>query len=183
VDGQATQVTGIGPELAIGLIQAALFAVSTFLFRLEPRRSLAVWVLACVVGTVAQALLGPALNRYTPNITIYVSYVSLAVILTWGVGLTAIHAAHLWLARVLGRPPGLGLFTVAFVPIMIVLETVGSNVIRMKLDRYEQYQPLMPALNAMHAPAWLYGFYVVFGLVFYAAARALGLSSSARRPT
>ncbi len=157
------------PEIQILAIIAAVFAIATFAAGQDPRRNGLVLLAACGTGFAAQFLLGPELNRYTPNIRIYFSYVSLAAVLTWGAGLLSIYAAHLLAARLLKRPPTLWLYCLVGVPILIVLEMTGSNAISMKLYNYQSYTPLMPAVNAMHAPAWLYGYYVVVALAFYAA--------------
>ncbi len=161
------------PEIQILAIIAAVFAIATFAAGQDPRRNGLVLLAACVTGFAAQLLLGPELNRYTPNIRIYFAYVSLAAVLTWGAGLLSIHAAHLLAAKLLNRRPTWWLYCLVGVPILIVIEMTGSNAISMKLYNHRSYTPLMPAVNAMHAPAWLYGYYVVVALVFYSALKPI----------
>jgi hypothetical protein len=162
------------PELKIFLIEALLMVFFTLLLKQDIRRNVLVFLLACAFGYLAQAALGRELNRYTPNIRIYFGYVSLAVILTWGVGLSAIHAMHRWVAGRLGRKPGLGIYYACGVPIIMILEFTGSNIVHMKLHDFRRYIPLMgSSLNAMHAPAWLYAYYILAATLFYFAVRAM----------
>ncbi len=167
-------------ELKLLLILIFLFFVQIHLLRLDPRRTMRIFSFACVIGVIAQLLLGRELNLYTPNITLYVSYVSVAVIMTWGAGLTSIWAIHAWLRRMRGIPAGLGAYTVCGIPVLIALEFIGSNIIGMKLHDYGQYTALMPYINAMHAPKWLYAYYVASALIFFYSSRALGLYSEDR---
>jgi hypothetical protein len=167
-------------ELKLVLILIFLFFVQIHLLRLDPRRTIRIFSFACAIGVIAQLLLGRELNLYTPNITLYVFYVSAAVIMAWGAGLTAIWAIHAWLMRMHGIPASLGAYTVCGIPVLIALEFTGSNIIRMKLHDYRQYTALMPYLNAMHAPKWLYAYYVAFALIFFFSSRALGIYSEDR---
>ena len=147
-------------EFELLLILILSFFVHIYLLRQDPRRTFHIFSFSCALGLIAQILLGRELNLYTPNITLYVSYVSVAVIISWGVGLTTLWATHTWLARILRISPGLGTYTLCGIPILILLEFTGSNIIRMKLHNYRQYTALMPYLNAMHAPMWLYAYYI-----------------------
>ena len=146
--------------------------------------------LACVTGWLAQLALGPGMNLYTPNISLYVSYVSVAVILAWGVGLTSMWALQIALCRFTRGRPNLLLFLLSAVPSMLILEYIGSNVLIMRLHDFHRYQPLMPSLNSMRAPVWLYGYYALIAILFYAMFYAMltalrintGDWSRARRP-
>jgi hypothetical protein len=60
-------------------------------------------------------------------------------------------------------------------PVILILETIGSNLIVMKLHGYTRFSPLMPALNAMHAPVWLYVYYLFVAFVFYYCLKALSM--------
>jgi hypothetical protein len=162
-------------ELKLVLILIFLFFVQIRLLRLDPRRTVRIFSFACAIGVIAQLLLGRELNLYTPNITLYVSYVSVAVIMAWGAGLTSIWAIHSWLRRMRGIPAGLGAYTLCGIPVLIALEFAGSNIIKMKLHDYRQYAALMPYINAMHAPKWLYAYYVASALVFFYSSMALGI--------
>ncbi len=153
----------------------------TLLLKQDVRRNASVFLLACVAGFVAQFALGREINRYTPNITVYLGYVSLAVVLTWGIGLSAVYAMHHWAAGLLRRKPGLGAYYACGVPIVMILEFTGSNIVRMKLHNFHQYTPLMGRLNAMHAPVWLYAYYVLAATLFYFVLRALGLDRAGRK--
>jgi hypothetical protein len=164
-------------ELKLLLIVALLFCGYRYLLRQDSRRNAFIFLLSCATGLIAQAALGRGLNLYTPNITLYISYVSVAVILTWGAGLTSMYAAQNWLARVLGIDPGVGTYTLAGLPILVILEVIGSNVIRMKLHDYGAYEPLMPTLNAMHAPEWLYVYYILVTVLFYGMLKGLRIHS------
>jgi len=155
---------------------ASLFTGYRFVLRQDARCNAAVFGLACAWGGVAQALLGPRLNLYTPNITVYVSFVSVAAILTWGVGLSSVYAAHLLLARAMRSVPRFWHFLAVGVPVLIAVEWTGSNVIRMKLYDHASYPALLPPLNAMNAPAWIYAFYLAAGVLFYPGLKAVGLS-------
>jgi hypothetical protein len=167
-------------ELKLVLVLIFLFFVQIRLLRLDARRTIRIFSFACAIGIIAQLLLGRKLNLYTPNITLYVSYVSVAVIMAWGAGLTAIWAVHTWLVRMRGIPPGLGTYTLCGLPILIALELTGSNIIRMKLHDYRQYAALMPYFNAMNAPKWLYAYYITSAVIFFYASRALGIYSEDR---
>jgi hypothetical protein len=160
-------------EFKLLLVLAAVFCVYTFVFKQSFRSNALVFLLACAASIPTQLLLGPELNRYTPNITLYVRYVSLAVIVTWGIGLTSIHALHNWAARLLLVKPGMVLYLSCAIPVIIILEITGSNFIRMKLHNYARFSPLLPQANAMHAPVWLYVYYGVVAVVFYRVLRAL----------
>jgi hypothetical protein len=122
-------------------------------------------------------MLGRTLNLYTPNITLYVFYVSVAVIISWGAGLTSIWALHTWASRIFRIPPGLGTYTLCGIPILIALEWTGSNIIKMKLHDYRQYAAVMPFLNAMHAPKWLYAYYIILAVLFFYLLKFWGLYS------
>ena len=162
-------------EFKFVLILTFLFFAYIHLLQRDLRRTLQLFSLSCAIGLIAQILLGRELNLYTPNITLYVSYISVAVIMTWGAGLTTIWAIHTWLARILHISPGVGTYTLCGLPILILLEFTGSNIIRMKLHDYRQYTPLMPYLNAMHAPKWLYAYYIAFAMIFFYSSKALGI--------
>ncbi len=145
--------------------------------RLSIRKTRTVFALGCLVGFVAQLSLGPYFNRYTPNISLYVSYVSVAVILAWGTGLACIWMTHLFACRTFRLAPNLLTHLLSGVPVILVLEAIGSNIIVMKLHDYRRYESLMPMLNAMHAPAWLYGYYLLISFVFYFFLQALSMNN------
>lgn len=48
-------------------------------------------------------------------------------------------------------------------------------VINMKLHDYLDYSPLMPQVNAMHAPPWLYGYYAIIQFLLYGLLKTLGI--------
>ena len=148
------------------------------------RRNLGVFGLALATGLLVQLPLGPKLNFYTGNITLYIGYVSIAVILTWGIGLTSIYAVHVWAAERLRTASHPGIFFCSALPLIVVIEFIGSNVIRMKLHNYREYASLMPQLNSMHAPAWLYAYYGGVAIAFYYLLKPLGflVPAPARRP-
>jgi hypothetical protein len=162
-------------EFKLACVLAVVFSVYTFIFRQDLRRNARVFLLACLSGFAVQLTLGRELNLYTPNITLYLSFVSIAVIVTWGIGLTSVYAAHLWVARLLRIQPGAVLFSLCCLPIIAVLEFTGSNVVHMKLHNYMDYSPLMPQVNAMHAPAWLYAYYAIVQFLFYGLLKTLGI--------
>lgn len=168
------------PEFELVGIAAAVLAISRYVSRQGPRRIVLVFFLACLTGFAAQLLLGREMNLYTPNIRLYVSYVSLAVIVTWGIGLLTIYAVYLWAACRLRIRSSAVLFFLCSLPVIVALEFVGSNVLRMKLHDYTRYSPLMPMLNSMHAPAWLYGYYGLIACLFYLLLKALGLERESR---
>jgi hypothetical protein len=136
-----------------------------------------VFALGCAWGAVFQPFLGPRMNLYTGNVSWYIGYVSVAVILVWGIGLTSVYSAHLLVARLAGARPRFRHFAVVSAPVVTLLEVVGSNVIQVKLQDHDSYRALMPALNAMNAPAWLYLFYLVVGGSFYAVILACRLDA------
>jgi hypothetical protein len=127
------------------------------------------------MGFIAQLALGREMNRYTPNITIYISYVSLAVIVAWGTGFSLLWAFHSWLDERFKISAGLGTYCVCGIPMLIGLEIIGSNVIKMKLYNFHQYAALIPSLHTMNAPIWLYIYYIVTAIVMFYIAKALGL--------
>lgn len=157
---------GSGDVKLLGVL-AVVLGLYRWILPGEFRRLVALFFVGCAVGVPAQVVLGREINSYTSNIGLYVGYVSLAVIVTWGIGLSAIYALHIVVARAIGRRLGLGLYFACTVPLIIVIETVGSNIVRMKLHNYREYNSLMPALNAMHAPAWLYAYYGLIAVIFY----------------
>jgi hypothetical protein len=160
-------------EFRLALIVVLLFGAYTFLLRQNLRHNFSVFLLACITGFIVQLPLGRELNLYTLNVTIYIWYVSLAVTVTWGVGMTSVYAVDTWLARVRHRTPGLGTLSICGLPILVILEFIGSNVVRMKLHDFRRYSPLMPALNSMHAPPWLYAYYIAVALFFFYSLKAL----------
>jgi hypothetical protein len=164
-----------GSELGLLAIIAICLAVYSLAFRQELRCLGTVFALGCAWGAACQPFLGARMNLYTANVSWYVGYVSVAVILIWGIGLTSVYSAHLLLARLLGGRPRFRHYAIVSAPVVTALEAVGSNVIRVKLRDHTSYQALMPALNAMNAPAWLYLFYLVIGALFYAAVLACRL--------
>ena len=163
-------------EIKLAAIIACFLIGVTRWARQDLRKGLVVYVLGCGAGWLSQLALGAEMNRYTPNITLYASYVSVAVILAWGTGLSMMWAGQFIVARWLRRGPGLAMFLLAAVPVMTILESIGSNVIRMKLHNYHQYAPLMPQLNSMHAPVWLFVYYGVCAVLFYGALKALRIN-------
>ena len=169
-------------EAGLLVVLGIVFSVYTFVFRQNVRANAVVFLLGCAIGFLAQLPLGPELNRYTSNISLYISYVSVAVIITWGIGLTSFHAAHLWAARLAGVTPGLTLYFLCGVPIIAITEIIGSNVLSMKLHNYPAYSPLMPQFNAMHAPAWLYAYYGFIAWIFFYLLKALRIGAGDQRP-
>jgi hypothetical protein len=164
-----------GDEYRLALIVVILFVAYTFLLRQNLRHNFSIFLLACITGFFVQLPLGRDLNLYTPNITVYLWHVSLAVIVTWGAGLTSLYAVDTWLARVRGKAPGLCTLLLCGLPILVMLEFVGSHIVRMKLHDYRQYSSLMPALNCMHAPPWLYAYITGSALVFFYSLKALAI--------
>lgn len=161
----------IGIEAGLATVQVVLLLIYRYLFGYGCREMLRLMCLALGVGGLSQALLGPRLNLYTPNVTLYLVYVSVAVLLAWGVGLMLCHVVSRWLAKKLGWRYNAWLFTAVALCAIVVLEVIGSNVMHMKLHDHARYPPLLPALNAMHAPPWLYLHYFVSALLFHALAR------------
>jgi hypothetical protein len=175
-------------EIAQICIGVVVYCACTFLLRHNPRRNALVFLLACVAGLFAQLLLGTELNLYTPNIKLYLFHVSFYVIVTWGIGLMTVYSVHLWVSRVFGIRSTATLFFLCTLPIIIVIEFIGSNVIHVKLHNYQDYPPLMPVSNSMHAPVWLYGYYLIVQFLFYRLLKKLGLENmssvrSVTRPT
>lgn len=154
-------------ELTLFLIMMFLFPVYLFLLRMDRTRTFIVFFLAILWGFIAQLILGRSFNLYTSNITNYILYVSVAVLMTWGTALTSIWALHSWLTRVLRISPGLGIHALCGLPILILLEWIGSNIIKMKLHDYGEYTAVIPFLNAMHAPKWFYLYYITFAVLFF----------------
>jgi hypothetical protein len=157
-----------GSELGLLAIIATCLAVYTLAFRQQFRCLVAVFALGLAWGAAFQPLLGPRMNLYTAAVSWYVGYVSVAVVLTWGIGLTSVYSVHLLLARLLGARPRFRHYAIVSAPVVTILEVVGSNVIHVKLYDHATYAALVPGLNAMNAPAWLYLFYLVVGALFYA---------------
>jgi hypothetical protein len=170
-----------GSEVGLLSIIATCLAVYTIGFRQQFRCLVAVFVLGCAWGTVFQPFLGHRMNLYTANVSWYVGYVSVAVVLVWGIGLTSVYSAHLLLARLLGARPRFRHYAIVSAPVVTALEVVGSNVIHVKLADHNAYHSLVPALNAMNAPAWLYLFYLVVGAAFYAVVLACRLDGGVWR--
>jgi hypothetical protein len=50
---------------------------------------------------------------------------------------------------------------------MWILEYIGTNVLVMRLHDFHRYQPLMPSVDSMRAPFWLYEYYILVGVLFY----------------
>ena len=162
-------------ELGVIGIGLAVFATSISLLRQDPRRSGHVFLLACITGFIAQLPLGRDLNRYTPNITLYVFYVSVSVVVMWGISLMAIYSAHHGIARLLGIRPNALLYFLCSLPIIVIIEFIGTNVVQVKLHDHARYAPLMPVFNSMQAPIWLYGYYVIVQFLFYQLLRWRGI--------
>jgi hypothetical protein len=160
-------------EIELSLTIVFILCFTTYTFKQDIGKNLVIFVLGAIFGGLAQFPLGRNINLYTPNISFYVFYVSGAVIISWGIGLESIYGLHLWLSRIFKCRPGLVPYVVSTVPAILVLEVIGSNVIRMKLHDHTNYRPLAPALNAMHAPAWLYGYYLLVAIAFYFVLRGL----------
>lgn len=163
-------------EIKLAAIIACFLIGVTRWARQDLRKGLVVYVLGCGAGWLSQLALGAEMNRYTANITLYISYVSVAVILAWGTGLSMMWAGQFIVARWFRRGPGLPMFLLAALPVMTILESIGSNVIRMKLHNYQQYAPLMPQLNSMHAPVWLFVYYGACAILFYGGLKVLRIS-------
>jgi hypothetical protein len=166
-------------ELGLLAIVATCLAAYRLAFRQDLRSLSTVFVLGCLWGAAFQPFLGRQMNLYTANVSWYVGYVSVAVILTWGIGLTSVYSAHLLLARLLGARPRFRHYAAVSAPVVTALEVVGSNVIHVKLHDHRTYEALLPALNAMNAPAWLYLFYLVVGAAFYFVVLACRLDGGA----
>jgi len=71
-----------------------LVCIGTWAIRQDIRKNVTVFLLGCLAGFLAQLPLGPDLNRYTPNVTLYIAYVSAGVIMAWGMGLASIYAGQ-----------------------------------------------------------------------------------------
>jgi hypothetical protein len=160
-------------EFKLLLVSVFFLSGTAALFKQDVRKNLFACALGCVTGFFAQLPLGRDLNLYTPNISLYVSYVSLAVVVIWGITLGSVYAAHLWICRTLGLRSRPVVFLLTGLPVVVIVEAIGSNVIGMKLHDYTRFAPLLPFLNAMQAPPWLYGYYIPVSLVFYLVLRGL----------
>jgi hypothetical protein len=163
------------------LIVIGFLFVHVYILGHDPRRVARIFFLSSGMGFIAQLMLGKDLNLYTPNITLYIAYVSIAVITTWGIALTTLWAIHTWLARILKISPGVGTYALCGIPLLITVECIGSNVIKMKLHNYTQYAALMPYINSMNAPKWLYAYYIILALIFFYSLNALGIYSENRQ--
>jgi hypothetical protein len=163
----------------INLLITIAIVVSLFacLFRQDIRMTLVIFALGGAAGFAGQLCLGRELNRYTPNISLYVWYVSAAVIFAWGTGLSTIWAFHMWLCRVFRFKPNLLAHIFACIPVILVLEAIGSNLIEMKLHDYRRFQSLAPFMNAMHAPVWLYLYYLFISVAFHYMLERLRMNS------
>jgi hypothetical protein len=162
-------------EFKLLLILGGVLCLSICILGRNSFLTLRVFLYFSLMGFVAQLALGRELNRYTPNITIYIFYVSLAVVVAWGTGFLFLWAVHSLLAERFKISAGLGLYCLCGIPMLIGLEIIGSNVIKMKLHNYHQYAALIPSLNTMHAPKWLYAYYIVTAIIMFYIAKASGL--------
>lgn len=149
-----------------------LLLITVYLFRIVLgqgyARSLFLVIAGMILGFGVQLLLGRELNTYTTNVHVYLGGVSLAVILTWGIGLSAIYSVHMNLVRRFWLRPNLILHTLVSMTLIILIEFLGSNLLQMKLHNYSvKYQSIFPALNSMHAPLWLYAYYYLVSALFY----------------
>ena len=149
-----------------------LLLITVYLFRIVLHqgyvRSFFLVIAGMVLGFGVQLLLGRELNAYTTNVHMYLKGVSLAVILTWGIGLSAIYSVHMNLVLRFQLRPNLILHTLVSIALIILIEFMGSNLLQMKLHNYTvKYQSIFPALNSMHAPLWLYAYYYLVSVVFY----------------
>jgi hypothetical protein len=162
-------------EFKLLLILLIVFCVCILFFGRNPILTLRAFFFFSVMGFVAQLGLGREMNRYTPNITLYISYVSVAVIVAWGTGFCFLWAVHSWLSERFKISTGLGIYCICGIPMLIGLEIIGSNVIKMKLHNYHQYAALIPSLHTMNAPIWLYVYYIVTAIIMFCIAKALGL--------
>ena len=70
-------------EVKLLIVIFFVIAAGSWLSRLDIRKVLTIFALGCLAGFAAQLYLGPDINRYTPNISLYISYVSVAVIFAW----------------------------------------------------------------------------------------------------
>ena len=164
-------------ECELALIIAGILILASWLSRQGIGRFFVVFPLGCFAGWVAQLALGPGRNLYTPNISLYVTYVSVAVILAWGVGLSSMWALHLIICRIAARRPNAGLYILAGLPATMILEYVGTRILGMRLHDFRRYESLMPSLDSMHAPLWYYEYYILVAVVFYLMLTALGINT------
>ena len=149
-----------------------LLLITVYLFRIVMDqgyvRSFFLVIAGMVLGFGVQLLLGREMNAYTTNVHTYLRNVSLAVILTWGIGLSAIYSVHMNLVLRFQLRPNLILHTLVSIALIILIEFLGSNLLQMKLHNYNvKYQSIFPVLNSMHAPLWLYAYYYLVSAVFY----------------
>ena len=164
-------------EARLILIIGVILGVNVLVARQSLRKVAIIFLLACFSGAVAQLALGPGMNRYTSNISLYIGYVSAGVVLAWGIGLTSMWSLHIALCRVTGwRSHGI-LYVLSGIPAIIILEYIGSNILVMRLHDFHRYEPLMPITNSMRAPAWLFGYYALIGLLFYYLLKLLRLNT------
>jgi hypothetical protein len=149
-----------------------LLLITVYLFRIALGqayvRSFFLVAAGMVLGFGVQLLLGRELNAYTSNVRVYLDGVSLAVIMTWGIGLSAIYSVHMNLVRRFQLRPNLILHTLVSIALIILIEFLGSNLLLMKLHNYQvKYRSIFPAFNSMHAPLWLYAYYYLVSALFY----------------
>ena len=164
-------------ESELALIVVGILVLASWLSRQDIRRFFVLFPLGCLTGWIAQLALGPDRNFYTPNVSLYVNYVSVAVILAWGAGLSSMWALHLVICRITGRRPNAGLYILAGFPATMILEYVGTTVLGMRLHDYQRYPPLMPSVDSMHAPLWYYEYYILVAIVFYLMLTALRINT------
>lgn len=157
-----------------------LLLITVFVFRTVMGqgyvRSFFLVAAGMVLGFGAQLLLGRELNAYTTNVHLYLRGVCLAVIVAWGIGLSAIYTVHMNLVRRFQLRPNLILHTLVSMALIIFIEFLGSNLLKMKLYGYHvKYRSIFPALNSMHAPLWLYAYYYLISATFYFALKWMRL--------
>jgi hypothetical protein len=154
-------------EAKLVVIIGVVMCLDALVSRQDIRKFGVLFPLGCLTGWLAQLALGPGMNLYTSNVSLYLSYVSAGIILAWGVGLTSMWALHIALCRVTGRSPNAAMFILSGFPAMWILEYIGTNVLVMRLHDFHRYQPLMPSVDSMRAPFWLYEYYILVGVLFY----------------
>ena len=150
-------------KILIILIIGILFI--KFALKKPLNQILFVLIIGTIFGATFQSILGEELNCYNGNINLYIGYVSVGIVIAWGIGLTAIYFISRFVIDTFGLRPGVVYYILIGIILTIGIEAVGYNIVKIQLVK--QYPSLFPLFNCMHAPLVLYFYYLIVAVLFY----------------
>jgi len=152
------------------------FCFMFFYLYITKRRSLIIHLI--VASIVAFVWMSIAKSQYSYNKSMFQIFgMNAFPFFAWSIGLLAAYIIYSRAEKIVkdrGFIRKISLFSLIYIPTLLVFEAVGYNVLGIQNIGTSAYSPL-PFCNCLHAPLWMQVSYFALGPVYFAICYALNL--------